>query len=161
MLKQFECENFKGFSEPLIMDFSASRYDFNKSLIHHDIVSKALVYGKNGSGKSNLGIALFDIVSHLSDAKRMDNVYLQNYLCLNSKKTTARFKYTFCFQENEVVYEYHKANPDFLVSEKLTVNGKTLLNYHYLNAVPKLIDASLTGNLQIHLTGKFRSVYKF
>ena len=65
MFKQFECDNLRVFWTTY-HGFSASRYDFNKSLIHHDAMS------------------------HLSDAKRMDNVYLQNYLCPISKKRLTR-----------------------------------------------------------------------
>ena len=64
MLKRFEVKNFKGFKDDLVFDLEAREYEFNKNLVINGIVNKAIVYGKNGIGKSNLGIALFDIVSH-------------------------------------------------------------------------------------------------
>ncbi|MCZ6127541.1 hypothetical protein O5853_28580, partial [Escherichia coli] len=42
-------------------------YEFNQDCILDGVVKKSLVYGKNGIGKSNLGLALFDIVAHLTD----------------------------------------------------------------------------------------------
>ena len=70
MLKRFEVENFKGFSEPLIFDLSARDYGFNKHLVNNGIVNKAIVYGKNGIGKTSLGIAVLDIISHLTDKEQ-------------------------------------------------------------------------------------------
>ena len=94
MLKRFEVENFKGFKNPLVMDFTAREYEFNKNLIVNGIVNKAIVYGKNGVGKSCLGIAIFDIVWHLTDKERMQLKYLLNYLNLESNSSNAKFKYS-------------------------------------------------------------------
>ena len=106
MLKRFEVENFKGFKNPLVMDFTAREYEFNKNLIVNGIVNKAIVYGKNGVGKSCLGIAIFDIVWHLTDKERMQLKYLLNYLNLESNSSNAKFKYSFQFDEDEIIYEY-------------------------------------------------------
>ena len=103
MLKRFEVENFKGFENNIVLDLSAREYAFNKNLVVNDVVNKAIVYGKNGVGKSSLGIAIFDIVGHLTDKERMPSRYLINYLNLKSKKRYAIFKYTFQFDEDIVV----------------------------------------------------------
>ena len=75
MLKRFEVENFKGFKDRLVFDLQAREYEFNKNLISNGIVNKGIIYGKNGIGKSNLGIALFDIVLHLTDKERLPVQY--------------------------------------------------------------------------------------
>ena len=62
MIKRFEVEGFKGFSKKLTFDMTARDYEFNSNIVRNNIVNKAIVYGKNGVGKSCLGIALFDIV---------------------------------------------------------------------------------------------------
>ena len=67
MLKRFEVENFKGFNDKIVFDLTAREYSFNPLLVNNGIVNKAIIYGKNGIGKSSLGIALFDIVRHLTD----------------------------------------------------------------------------------------------
>ena len=101
MIKKFEVENFKGFKDKLTFDFSAREYAFNKNLIVNGIVNKAIVYGKNGVGKSSLGIALFDIIWHLTDKQRMPVQYLVNYLNLDSKLEYAVFRYEFQFDDDE------------------------------------------------------------
>ena len=105
MLKRFEVENFKGFKDNIVLDFSARDYAFNKPLVVNGIVNKAIVYGKNGIGKSSLGIALFDIVGHLTDKERMQARYFVNYLNLRTKKPFATFKYTFQFDDDVIIYE--------------------------------------------------------
>ena len=71
MLKRFSVTNFKNFGSKaeLILD-QPSDYDFNEDIIQDDCVSKGIFYGINGSGKSNLALALFDIILHLTDKEK-------------------------------------------------------------------------------------------
>ncbi len=161
MLKRFEIENFKGFKDPLVLDLTAREYAFSKSLVKNGIVNKGIIYGKNGIGKSNLGIALFDIVLHLTDKERMPLPYLNDYLNLDSDKECARFCYTFLFDEDEVVYEYKKKNPFYLVEEKLSINGKSVVFYNYFNKKNNFIDPGFAGNLRIELLDNKLSILKY
>ena len=109
ILKRLEVENFKGFEKKWFFDLTASDYRFNESLQVNGLVNKAIIYGKNGTGKSSLGIAIFDIVSHLTDKEAMNVKYLQNYKNLNTPKHTyVIFKYVFKFDDDEVESEYDK-----------------------------------------------------
>ena len=158
MLKRFEVENFKGFQNKLIFDLEAREYPFNESLVVNGIVNKALIYGKNGIGKSTLGIALFDIVGHLTDKEKMSSMYLINYINLNSNRPNARFRYCFQFDENEVIYEYEKNDPHNLVYEKIWIDGRAVLDYSYSGSGSKYIDESLCGSLNIALIDNKLSV---
>lgn len=162
MLKKFEVENFKGFKDNLIFDLSAREHTFNSHLIKNGIVNKALVYGKNGTGKSNLGIALFDIVIHLTDKEKLHNRYLQNYRNYNSLKTYSKFVYTFMFENKEVVYEYKKTNPFSLVSELLKINGEIVLYFDYIKKESNIINKNMFGDLNFDvLVDNKLSVIKF
>ena len=67
MLKLFEVSGFKNFKDTVRLDFSDIRdYKFNPQCITNGLIGKAIIYGKNSIGKSNFGLAVFDIVSHLS-----------------------------------------------------------------------------------------------
>ena len=67
MLKRFEVQGFKSFSHPVTIDFSDVRdYKFNDSCIKNNLLNKIIIYGRNSVGKTNLGLALFDIVSTLT-----------------------------------------------------------------------------------------------
>ena len=117
MLKRFEVTNFKGFKDTLVFDLSARDYAFNSGIVKQNIVNKAIIYGKNGIGKSSLGIALFDVISHLTDKEAMPPEYLTNYRNLETDDPGVTFKYYFVFDEEEVVYEYVKIKRDFLFCE--------------------------------------------
>ena len=73
MLKEFSVTNFKGFKNTIKFDLSAKDYEFNSNITRNNIVNKAIIYGKNGVGKTNIGRAIFDIIYHLSDNKKFDN----------------------------------------------------------------------------------------
>ena len=68
MLTKVEITNFKNFNEIFIFDLSDTKnFEFNRESVRNGIINKALIYGQNGCGKSNLGFAIFDMVSHLTD----------------------------------------------------------------------------------------------
>ena len=46
-------------------------YKFNEDCLSNNILSKVLIYGRNATGKSNLGLALFDITKNLSSRPLM------------------------------------------------------------------------------------------
>lgn len=74
MLKIFQVENYKGFKHQLVWDLSQTKdYAYCKDLVNNKIVKKALIFGKNGSGKSSLCTAVMDITAHLLDVEK-DNV---------------------------------------------------------------------------------------
>ena len=97
MLKLFEVSGFKSFKETVRMDFSDIRdYKFNSHCITNNLISKAIIYGKNAIGKSNFGLALFDVVSHLSSKNVTPNMY-DYYLNASSLSDYAEFRYVFEF----------------------------------------------------------------
>jgi len=161
MLKKFEVENFKGFKNKLVFDLTAREYEFNKSIVKNGIVNKAIIYGKNGIGKSNLGIALFDIISHLTDKQRIPINYIQNYINLDSRDKYAKFTYVFQFDDDEITYSYSKANMDYLIEETLVFNGKTVLSYNYFDTRKRFIDKDLSKNLFVNLVDNRLSITKY
>ena len=76
MLRKFTVENFKSFKDIITFDLSnPSNYEFNKDSVRNGIVSNGAIYGVNGIGKSNFGLALFDIVNtmFIGEFQTMDN----------------------------------------------------------------------------------------
>lgn len=71
MLQKFSVENFKGFKEKITLDIgSPNNYNFNSELIEKGCVTKGIIYGINSCGKSNLGLAIFDLITHLTEKER-------------------------------------------------------------------------------------------
>ena len=161
MLKRFTVENFKGFQNKLTFDLTARDYEFNQELVHGGVVSKAIIYGPNGIGKSSLGIALFDIIAHLTDKERIRAQYLANYRNLESDCKEITFSYLFAFDNNEVFYEYAETNIDELTWEKLTINGKVVIDYNFFDPSRQIVDKNWVGDLNIGLTDNKLSVVKY
>lgn len=128
MLKRIEITNFKNFNEKFIFDLSdTNNFEFNKECIQNGIINTGLIYGHNGCGKSNLGLAIFDLVSHLTDKNFAHKKY-NNYLNANNSDTQATFKFTFKFDEDIVEYQYTKKDYETLVNEQVTINGNIYIN---------------------------------
>lgn len=124
MLTKFRVKNFKNFGETFTFDLTNTKgYEFNKQCVENGIVKKAIVYGHNGTGKSNLGFALLDIVSHLTDRHKGASYIYDNFLCAGTAYDHARFEYEFNFPDGNVCYEYGKTNQETLIYENLIING--------------------------------------
>ncbi len=131
MLKKFTVTNFKNFRNKTVFDLgSPANYEFNCEAIKEGIVSKGILYGINGCGKSNLALAIFDIVIHLTDKQKLLDKY-QFYLNLDEEKKEADFEYIFSFDGVEVVYRYSKTSPVSLVYEALEINGREVIRYDF------------------------------
>ena len=125
MLKKFAVENYRGFKDRVEMDLSKIRnYEFHTDLIQNGLVSKCMVVGRNGCGKTNFGLALFDIVGVLTDFQlEIKQKYPFGYLNGDSDLDQATFAYEFQFGSRCVEYEYRKTTPDSIVYESLKVDG--------------------------------------
>ena len=129
MLKSFTVSNFKAFDKPVTIDFSATgNYEFNSEAINNGIVKTAVMYGKNASGKSSLSLAIFDIVSTLTD-NFVNPANYANYKNRMSATPLVTFEYKFLLKNTEVVYSYSKTDFRQLISEKLTIDNNTLIEY--------------------------------
>lgn len=154
MLKRFSVINFKNFSQKtdFVLD-NPLNYEFNQEVVQDGCISKGIIYGKNGSGKSNLALALFDIILHLTDKqKALDKYY--PYLNLSSKRIMAEFEYYFSFDGIEVVYKYGKTDPLNLVYETLIIGGNEVINFEYEHQKGY---TSLKGAETLQLTSELNS----
>ena len=130
MLKCFEVEGFKNFDKKIGLVFSdVHDYKFNVECITNGLLSKIIVYGKNSVGKTNLGLAIFDIVSHLTDKNVTPDLY-DYYLNANSSDS-AKFRYIFQFHDDTIDYKYSKDKKRSLIYEEISINGELLLSYDY------------------------------
>lgn len=131
MLRKFTIENFKCFKKKFVLDLSTpGNYSFNKECIRNSTIDKAAIYGINGIGKSNFGLAVFDIVNTLTDKNKLIHKY-SNFLNLNSEKPSSRFEYEFDFDGDIVLYKYSKRSVNELIEESLSINGLEMLYYDF------------------------------
>lgn len=130
MLRKFTVDNYKNFKDPITLDFTKKHdYQFNEYCIKDGLISKMVIFGENGSGKSNLGFALFDIVAVLTDNEKDVITDATSFLCADTNKRVATFTYEFQFGNTIVEYCYKKSKPEKIDSEILAVNGIQTIKY--------------------------------
>ncbi|WP_024751975.1 AAA family ATPase [Treponema phagedenis] len=145
MLTKFSVKNFKNFKDWLTFDFTNTKnYEFNKECIRGEVIKTALIYGINGCGKSNLGLALFDIIFHLTDMEKVWKIY-GDYRNAKAKNAFIEFKYYFNF--NGIILEYHYGKTDIntLLYERIIIHDAIVLEYDRRNSNEKFFKTSLVG----------------
>ena len=131
MLIEFRVENFKNFKEELIFKLDdVKNYEFSIQAIKDGVVKDSLVYGVNGSGKSNLGLAIFDISANITDKEKNRNYSSMPFLNLFKKKN-AKFYYKFKFDSSCLEYKYEKSNFEQIVSEEVYINNNLVISYDH------------------------------
>lgn len=139
MIKLFTVNGFRNFNKDYTIDLSNPRsYSFNKDCINNSIVEKSIIYGRNSRGKSNFGLAMFDITNHLVD-KNVGPTLYDNYI--NDCSVDANFKYIFEFDGVDLEYSYTKKTRKKLLAEKLVINNELIFDCNYSNE--ELIDTGL------------------
>lgn len=162
MIRKFSVKNFKGFKDEIVLDLSKARdYTFNNNLVKNGLVNKGIIYGKNGTGKSNLGFALYDLTVHLTDKQKPAFTWYSNYRNLDSDSKLIEFKYEFNFDNDIYIYSYGKTTIDQLQYEKIEYKGKTLLYYDYLNPQKSVFNLKGIETLQIELKDNRLSILKY
>jgi len=152
MLKSLTVSNFKAFEKPVTLDFSATGgYSFNTEAVKDGIVKTAVMYGKNASGKSSIGLAIFDIVANLTDnfVNPADYAIYQNALHI---KDFVSFEYNFEFDNVQVVYKYKKLNVSTIIQEELIIADRIVISYDKTDKnKPFIIDLKGTEQLDKNL----------
>lgn len=161
MLTKFSVSNFKSFNTEFVFDLQdTNSYEFNQSSVKNGTVNNVLIYGHNGVGKSNLGLAIFDIIGHLTDTKSPELEY-SIYLNALNKSKKAHFCYEFLFDGNKVVYEYEKTNNKTILFEKFSLNEIELAYIDRNKSNEARINFSGTENLKTELDNKELSLLKY
>lgn len=126
MLVKFVVKNYRGFAERIEWDLSnPSNYEFNMFAVKDGIIKNGIIYGPNGSGKTNFGLAIFDIENHLSQKWKKPDYYV-NFVYAGKPTEGVKFEYTFRFDKQVVDYRYTKASSGVLIEESLTVDNTNI-----------------------------------
>ena len=154
MLKKFMLKNYKNFKDEISIDFeNIAGYQFSTDCITDGTISKMLIYGRNATGKTNLGKALIDIYTTMFGGRSYADTGI--FLNADSIDKTAAFSYEFRFGNNQLVYRYARFSNQELKGEELLIDGKTIFccdfennrfdfkSLEYINAETASIDRYL------------------
>ena len=144
MLSKFEVSGFKSFNEKFSLNLNeVKEYSFNKEAVENNIVKMGIIYGVNGVGKSNLALALFDIVFHVAPDSfgKSPSLYTNNYLNLETDNQYAEFIYSFNFDGTELIYSYKKRDLKEIISEEIYINSERVI---FIDE-KKILECTLNG----------------
>lgn len=152
MLIKFAVTNYRGFEKRIEWDLTkAGNYEFSPYAIKNGIVKNGIIYGANGSGKTNFSLAIFDIVNHLTQKWKKSDYY-KNFIYAGHSAGTVDFEYTFRFDKQLVFYTYSKNSNGNLEAEQLQVDGaiifKRVKNTFQINDEAFPMDESFKLKLQ-------------
>ena len=152
MLSYFSVTNYKNFPGTLVMRFDdIGKYQFNSECILNGYVTKMLVYGCNGTGKTNLGFALKNIQNIFSGQKE-SGAQLSN---ADSESDTITFVYRFQFDDTLVEYDYSLDENQNILREALSIDGELVyeVNQGNINRIDKDRLGIPTLNLDMYEAG--------
>ena len=104
MLKAFKLRNYKNFKDEISINFEdIAGYQFSTDCISDGILSKMLIYGRNATGKTNLGNAIMDITKMLFQiGYKNEDIFIN----ADAAEDFTSFSYSFQFDNNEIIYRY-------------------------------------------------------
>ena len=116
------------------------------------MIKTGIVYGVNGIGKSNLGLALFDIIFHITQGFESNSAYISNYLNLESKNDYAEFSYLFRFDEHYLKYTYRKKSLKEILFEEIQIDGETVASINKVESGTMFCSLSGADTLKTDLS---------
>ena len=156
MLLEFQCSNYKSIKNPINFSLLASKDTTHKTLLktykNHKILRSAVIYGANGSGKSNFLSAIqnmkFLVTNSLTFEPNLTLPY--HFHKLNSNlipteytiqfiKENIRYAYGFSFNKEEILEEYLYSFPN---ERKTKIFEREHLNISINNQYKKNIEVS-------------------
>ena len=130
MLKRFTVKNFKNFKDSISIDFeNIAGYQFSTDCIVDGLIGKMLIYGRNATGKTNLGKAIADIRFTLFGGL----VKTGSFLNVDSQEESAAFSYVFQFGDKELTYRYARYSEREMREEELLIDGQTIFRCDFFN----------------------------
>lgn len=160
MITEFKVKNYKNFNKELSFSLDKIKnYTFNNEAIRDSIIKTSIIYGENGSGKSNLGLAIMDIRNHIIGKKFLNKSNNDYFINLSSKENSY-FYYKFKFGLHYLEYKYQKDTEGKVLSEEIFIDYKNVIYYNHLKNIGK-VNLEGTETLNTNLKGKDISFIKY
>ncbi|WP_052910096.1 AAA family ATPase [Riemerella anatipestifer] len=161
MLRKFKVSNFRSFEKDFELDLTNTNgYEFSKDAIRNGIANNSIIYGHNGVGKSNLALAIFDIIEHLTDKQKNEIIY-KNYLNAFCNSDSACFYYEFLINSKIIIYEYKKTDYKTIVYERFQIDEEVLVSFDRVTESNAKIFLKGAENLKKDIENNELSILKY
>lgn len=143
MLTSFSVTGYRCFKDRTTLSLVTPHdYRFGSENVRGNVITNALLLGRNASGKTNFGRALGNLCDNFrTGAPNGLPADDATFLNADTDRPLAEFEYVFSFSGDEVRYAYEKDASQSLISETLTVNDE--LAFAYDNVGSRLTDGNL------------------
>lgn len=133
MLEFFSVSNYKNFKDEISVNFSdVANYEYNRNcIINNKYIGKMIIYGRNATGKTNLGNAITDIRFMLF--RNFPFISYENVLNADSDNNVLTFKYVFVFDDDKIEYQYTKSSQWNILTETLKINKNIVFSVDLTN----------------------------
>ena len=150
MLRFFSVRNFRQFREELVFDFTNTRdYQFNPMCVKDGLINKAIIYGKNAVGKTNLMEAMLDI--YITTVGRFSLTLDTGFRNADSSNDeTVSFHYSFLLDGVIIDYQYEKTDFTHVVAEKLSFDDTVIFEYNRLKDYYDFHNVGIIGADQLN-----------
>ena len=154
MLRCFKLKNYKNFKNEIDIDFeNIAGYQFNTDCLEDGLISKMMIYGRNATGKTNLGKALMDITNTIFGERPLRSRGI--LLNADSMEDAATFCYVFKFGDDNLQYEYSRFSEFELKEERFLINGIEIFNCDFHQKMYNFKNLSYihaeTANVELYL----------
>ncbi len=146
MITSITISNSSGISEEVTIDFNKGKYDFKNHFIYKDkLVSPAVLYGNNGSGKTSVLRTFNNLIQIFSGDLQQGAYYAMPNIFTNSDLTSIKLE--LLLNESKYIYKVNIQDKDAIVLEELIKDDNSILKRTAINVEfnPKL-EARLENN---------------
>lgn len=123
MLKSIEITNSSGISNLVKLNFSKGKQTFKEEYIYKDIISPAVIYGRNSSGKTSVLKTILNIINIFSGDLTENSYYAIDNIFYDDSIT--KIKLYFQLSCTDYIYEVHVKDKNIIVKEEVTIDGKS------------------------------------
>lgn len=160
MLVEFRVKNFKRFKEELVFKLDRiKKYEYSLEAIRNNVIKTSVIYGRNASGKTTIGDAIFDICKNLNDKESIFRESNGTFVNLFTGGEVS-FYYKFKFDLYDLVYKYKKDEQQNIINEEVLINNNSKIVYNHLKH-EGVVNLKGAETLKVSLSGNKISFLKY
>lgn len=138
MLKKITLDNFRSFKNRVTVELAKTSYNIlSHNAADNGVLKGCIFVGANGSGKSTIICGIKLLLDLLFSEKILD---LGSFLCVFGERRQYSVEYEFIIENEVIRYSFEVDTEKELISEKLYLDDKMLLDRMGISAKSYIVD---------------------